>query len=574
MNTLHKDFKLNRFIFALKLVLILGLCFFLVGCNLTGSTLYNVSETNPSLAASTVSTSTSTLAPTEPLSTQPSQPELLDETLWVSSAVPEKLGFVLKNSGVQLTTSSSQSSIQFGVDPDQGKTTGARSTWIYALAAPFPTLMDGISMNDLEQAWKGELSGVLNGFNLWMDQSTLEAYSTIWGAPGVTSNIKTSPPAKLLDSVWNDQPSIAIIPFESIEPRWKILTVDGQSPLHKDFDPKSYPLKVIFSFTGEHANLLETSLPDGNRDPEKMTVLVMTGVTALVRATADKMEVKGRTYPGEAIKDWLVNADLTHISNEIPFSPECPYPDRNSPYLFFCSDPRNIALLDDIGTDIVELTGNHFQDWGSEATIYTIGLYNERDWKYFGGGLNAMDARKSITVEHNGNKIAFIGCNPSGPDYAWATATEPGAARCDMVWMTSELSRLRAEGFNPIATFQFFEGYSVWPGPQQKTDFRMMADAGAVIVSGSQAHLPMTMEFYNGSFIHYGLGNLFFDQMDYPGVGNATQREFIDRHVFYDGKYINTELLTAMLEDYSRPRPMFDFERNSFLSDIFIASGW
>ena len=91
-------------------------------------------------------------------------------------------------------------------------------------------------------------------------------------------------------------------------------------------------------------------------------------------------------------------------------------------------------------------------------------------------------------------------------------------------------------------------------------------------MSGSQAHLPKTMEFHNGSFIHYGLGNLFFDQMDFPVVG--TRREFIDRHVIYNGKYINTELLTALLEDYSRPRPMTETERALFLNDIFEASGW
>ena len=62
-----------------------------------------------------------------------------------------------------------------------------------------------------------------------------------------------------------------------------------------------------------------------------------------------------------------------------------------------------------------------------------------------------------------------------------------------------------------------------------------MVDAGATIVSGSQAHHPMVMEFYGGSFIHYGLGNLFFDQMyneTYP-ILQGTRKEFIDRHVFY-----------------------------------------
>ena len=99
--------------------------------------------------------------------------------------------------------------------------------------------------------------------------------------------------------------------------------------------------------------------------------------------------------------------------------------------------------------------------------------------------------------------------------------------------------------------------------------FRRMADAGALIVSGSQAHTPQAMEFYNGSFIHYGLGNLFFDQMV-----DFARPEFIDRHVFYDGRYISTELLTAILEDYAKPRPMTPEERAKLLTDIFAASEW
>jgi hypothetical protein len=572
---LHKDSKKGGRWSSTKYFLIIGIVFLFAGCSLNNSSVsFGITKEQSSPSANILSTATSAFSPTVTLATPDLQSQLMQETLWISPAVPAKLSLETQKSGVPMATSSVQATIQLRVNKDPGSSEEQKSTWIYAFAAPFPALIDGISITDLKQAWQGEVTGLLKGASIWMDETTLVAFSTIWGEPGIASHIKTTSYEQLLDSVWGNQPSYAIIPFEDIEAQWKILTIDGQSPIHKEFDPTTYPLKITFSLSGDRSYLMEPSLFESNRDPGKMTVLVMTGVTALVRATADKMEVKGRLYPGEAIRDWLVKADITHISNEIPFSTECPYPDRNSPYLFFCSDPRNIQLLDYVGTDIVELTGNHFQDWGSEATIYTIGLYNERGWLYFGGGINAMDARKSIKIEHNGNKIAFIGCNPSGPDYAWATDTEPGAARCDMSWMTSELTRLRAEGYNPIATFQYFEGYSVWPGPSQTADFRMMADAGAVIVSGSQAHLPMTMEFYNGSYIHYGLGNLFFDQMDYPGVGTATRREFLDRHIFYDGKYINTELLTAMLEDYSQPRPMTDSERNLFLSDIFIASGW
>ena len=68
-------------------------------------------------------------------------------------------------------------------------------------------------------------------------------------------------------------------------------------------------------------------------------------------------------------------------------------------------------------------------------------------------------------------------------------------------------------------------------------------------------------------FIHYGLGNLFFDQMDRPITG--TRQEFLDRYVFYDGKLIQVELKTALLMDYAQPRLMTDEERYDFLNEIF-----
>jgi len=102
-----------------------------------------------------------------------------------------------------------------------------------------------------------------------------------------------------------------------------------------------------------------------------------------------------------------------------------------------------------------------------------------------------------------------------------------------------------------------------------------MADSGADIVSGSQAHYAQKMEFYDGAFIHYGLGNLFFDQMgDQDWMPAGIRREFFDRYVIYDGKFISIELITAMLEDYSRPRIMNEDERASFLQDYFYYSGW
>ncbi len=314
-----------------------------------------------------------------------------------------------------------------------------------------------------------------------------------------------------------------------------------------------------------------------------MTTLVMTGVTALVRATAYKMETKGILYPSEQIVDWLTGADITHISNEVSFYENCPFPNPNSRLLFFCSNPAYIELFEYIGADIIELTGNHNNDslymYGVDVVPFSLNLYRERGMLYFGGGEDLADAKSPALITHNGNQLAFIGCNAPGPDFAWATDKHGGAAPCgDYQWMADEISRLREEGYLPIATFQYYEDYYHQPESHHIRDFGIIANAGPVILNGSQAHLPKGMAFTDSTFIHYGLGNLFFDQMgiidDYGNQILRTRWEVIQRHTFYNGKHLSTELLTAMLEDYAQPRPMTTAERLTFLDVLFTASDW
>jgi poly-gamma-glutamate capsule biosynthesis protein CapA/YwtB (metallophosphatase superfamily) len=198
-------------------------------------------------------------------------------------------------------------------------------------------------------------------------------------------------------------------------------------------------------------------------------------------------------------------------------------------------------------------------------------LYKERGWPYYGGGANLEEARRPLLMEHNGNQIAFLGCNGKAPWYARASETEPGAWHCDIPWMQAEIARLRAAGYLPIVTFQHEEIQTYEAHPKLKADFQPVADAGAVIVSGSQAHHPHAIEFRGDAFIHYGLGNLFFDQI-YISDPNATA--FIDRHIIYNGRHISTELLTIQFVDYARARPMTDTERQELLEKIFRVSIW
>jgi len=438
---------------------------------------------------------------------------------------------------------------------------------IYALVAPFPTLVDSISFPDVRNAWAGISSNEFAGRPILMDQSTYEAMQVLLGKPG-DGAVKIVAASELLDAAWAERPAWAIVPFESLYPKWKVLEVDGQSPLRKEFDLSKYPLKLDFYCKGACG-----VLPASNRDQSKLTTVIMTGTTALVRATASQMELHGSTFPANDIGEILRSADILHISNEVSFADDCPTPDPNSENMQFCSNPKYIALLENIGTDVIELTGNHMNDWGSQWLATTVQMYKNLGWGYFGGGLNLSDSMKPYIIKNNGNRIAFIGCNEAGPQSVWATDTSPGAAPCgDYAWIYDEISKLRSQGFLPITTVQFNEYYQIPPSEAQARDFKRLSEAGAAVVSGSQSHFPQSFAFNGDSYIHYGPGNLFFDQMDYPVVG--TRRAALDRYTIYDGKIIGVELITTMLEDWSRPRLMTPEERHLFLQELFSASGW
>jgi len=459
-------------------------------------------------------------------------------------------------------------------------------TWqSYALVAPFFTAQDDVSLADLRSLSRGyqpeDLPVTIDTLLLRNQDSAMVLHMF-----NMTANV--IPPQSRIDYVIDEffRPEVetqagawAIIPFELLAPQWKVISVDGKSPLDDDFSPVSTPLtqRITLSSTLHDLALTEDQLtgllPATNRDRTHLTSLIMTGVTAMARDTAYVMSTQDVLFPGTEIRDFMRAADLTHISNEVSFYQGCRFPDPDYTGFIFCSDPAYIDLLSDIGADIIELTGNHNNDvralYKIDSVPFTLDLYRKYGMQWYAGGVNIADAKKPLLIENNGNKLAFIGCNSYGPYMAWAAEDSSGAAPCeDFGWISDEVTRLRSQGYLPIVTFQYQEDYLVTAQSAAIRDFRKLADAGAVIVNGSQSHVTKAMEFWNHTFIHYGLGNLFFDQPEFY----ITYDGIIQKHFFYEGRHISTQLLTITLEETAKPRLMTHEERQKFLDNIFEAS--
>ncbi|MCK9246467.1 MAG: CapA family protein [Anaerolineaceae bacterium] len=445
---------------------------------------------------------------------------------------------------------------------------------VFVLAAPFFTIPDDITLAELRSHLTARAPSAEAPFRGIITEIPAKFLQPLISPKNPQRiHLTTKALNENLDQYWS------ILPFESLVPELKVISIDGISPLDDFFDPSRYALSLPIGIrlTGSdryiEPKFLNSLLPESNFQPDHLTSLVMTGVTAMARETAFVMSTISPLYPGTNLRDTMRRADLTHISNEVSFFEGCPFPDPDYDGFIFCSDPEYIDLFTYLGADIIELTGNHNNDvralYKIDTVPYTLDLYHQHGMQWYAGGTNLENAKAPLKIEHNGNKIAFVGCNSYGPYMAWATEDSSGSAPCeDWEWLKQTITQLKREGYLPIVTLQFQEDYLHTATSNAIRDFRPLAEAGAVIVNGSQSHVGKALEFYADALIHYGLGNLFFDQVDFY----ITYDGFIQKHFFYQGQHINTELLTITLEDTAKPRFMTPEERSKFLQKIFDAS--
>jgi poly-gamma-glutamate synthesis protein (capsule biosynthesis protein) len=369
-----------------------------------------------------------------------------------------------------------------------------------------------------------------------------------------------TPAGGLLNALWRDRTRYTLLAFDRLEPRLRILSLaqDGGGLHPLDGDLSVYP----FAFTAGTPTYY----------PDRLTRLILSGVTALTRLTRQELDRNGIEWAGEAIRPYVERADFFHTSNEVSFHPLCPQRVENQ-LGEFCSRREHFDLFPYLGLDIVELTGNHNADYGYDAYRDTLDFYRFNGIATVGGGENLETARRPLVITHNGGRIIMLACNWVGPYYAIATENRPGAAPCDWNWLRGVLPALAADSDLLIVTVQHVEYEEYVPTDAQRADFRGLADLGADIVVGTQAHKPQVFEFYNArtgnqALLHYGLGNLFFDQ---PFWGNM--RFFMDQLFVYEGRLLTVDLFTGIIDDNARPRPMTADEQLNFLAFMFNTQG-
>jgi poly-gamma-glutamate capsule biosynthesis protein CapA/YwtB (metallophosphatase superfamily) len=301
----------------------------------------------------------------------------------------------------------------------------------------------------------------------------------------------------------------------------------------------------------------------------------LTGVTALTRKYLYKNQSDYTVY-SSGVRDFLKDADITHVSSEVSVVPNCIKSDTS-----FCANEKSIDIFKDIEADVIELTGNHNNDFGSEYNTSTINKYKEIGIQTFGGGINNLEAAKPINKSIKNNNIVFLGYNyydaQTPGSSSIATTTTAGSNPYNIDQIKKDIKLAKANLSTVIISVQYQECYA-YPEtpviylpcyqpldrPDQQADFRLIIDAGADIVIGTQAHQPQTWESYNEGTIFYGLGNLFFDQTEWQ----ATKDSLIISIYGNNNKIIQTRITPTHYESDLTPHIMDTKQRTLLLNNL------
>ena len=365
------------------------------------------------------------------------------------------------------------------------------------------------------------------------------------------SNIDIDEAENVFADAYQREVDYEMVPIDELDYTKRLISLNGSYYLD-EFDKGAVYRVIRFEsdkFADEIRPLVDEKLVKSFPAKESVLTFAQTGVTALSRGMNEKLYAVGDAkYFAEKIGGYLSSFDLTHTSNESSFSD---YANTRN----ICSDNRFIDTLTAIGLDIVELTGNHNQDCGDEDAENTIDIYQENQIRTVGGGKTAEEAATPLELSDKGTNITMLAYNLST---GGATLDEtPGANQYDETNAVTEIGAAKSRGDFVIVDIQYYECSAYASEYEDATCdradsaagdqvgfFRHLVDLGADVVVGTSAHQPQTYELYEDGVIYYGLGNLFFDQVWWPG----TTRSLILAHYFYNGKLLQTKVVPTQYD--------------------------
>ena len=294
---------------------------------------------------------------------------------------------------------------------------------------------------------------------------------------------------------------------------------------------------------------------------DKLPEVRMTTVGDILpgRHVAEKMEKKGVDYPFKKIAPYVRDADIVYGDLE------CALSDRfDPPYsgMEFIAPKDTVKGLRLLGLDVVSVANNHTTDFGLPSFTDTLKLLKDSGIKYAGGGNDYDEAHQPAVLESEGKRFAFLAYNSiigsidatnQDPGVAWIS-TDPYYPDdpAHIAKMEDDIRKAKARSDFVIACFHWSREDIYYPAPSMKNLTYAALDAGADMVLGSHPHTIQPIEYHDGRFIAYSMGNFVFDQMQ----RDQTREGFFMKLTFKCDTPVTLtriEMVPYKIYDYAQP---------------------
>jgi len=167
------------------------------------------------------------------------------------------------------------------------------------------------------------------------------------------------------------------------------------------------------------------------------------------------------------------------------------------------------------GIDVVSMANNHGVDFGRVGLADSLAAIKRSGYPVVGIGKNAAEAYKPYYVTVKGTKLAVIGATQVLDDNLIAgwTATDDHAGLAsakNAPRLIQEVRKARKQADTVIVYLHWGQEMNACPLPRQKHLAAQLSRAGADVIVGGHAHVPLGGGYWHGSYIDYGMGNFFF----------------------------------------------------------------
>jgi len=219
-------------------------------------------------------------------------------------------------------------------------------------------------------------------------------------------------------------------------------------------------------------------------------------------------------YIGTGLITRMKSADILFVNNECSISSRG---EKQAKAYTFRANPANISVYGTLGVDAVSLANNHIYDYGAQGLLDTVATLEKAGIACPGAGADIEAASQAAYFRVNGKTIAFVAAGRTESWFNTPAAGEDSAGILDAYGSDNCVRAIQTAAAQSDYVFVYVhwgtEG-SHHTATEQLAESKRYIEAGADAVIGSHPHVLQGLDFYQGKFIAYSLGNFWFNLKD------------------------------------------------------------